>query len=126
MGKPGSVSWNFEQKAVYLLKADGVDEEALMEAALEAGADDVEKEAGFFTVTGAPDTFAAIGDALAAGSYEVESADVTFIPKDKIMLEPADARRMIQIIEAIEELDDVQSAITNGDIPDEVLAELEG
>ena len=93
-----------------------------MEKALEAGADDVEREAGFFTVTGAPDTFAAIGEALQG--YATESSDVTFIPKDKIMLSAGDAKKMIQIIDAIEELDDVQSAITNADIPDEVMAEL--
>ncbi|MHC4452137.1 MAG: YebC/PmpR family DNA-binding transcriptional regulator [Planctomycetota bacterium] len=126
MGKPGSVSWNFEQKAVYVLDAEGVDEDALMETALDAGADDLEGEAGFFTVTGAPDTFASIGRALTDAGYTVENADVTFIPKEKIMLAPDDAKKLINIIDAVEELDDVSNAITNGDIPDEVLAELGG
>ena len=124
MGKPGSVSWNFEQKAVYLVESEGIDEDALIEVALDAGADDVENEAGMFTVTGPPNVFAALGKALSEASYTVESADVTYIPKERIMLGAADAKRMIGIIEAIEDLDDVQSAITNADIPDEVLAEL--
>jgi transcriptional/translational regulatory protein YebC/TACO1 len=132
MGKPGSVSWNFEQKAIYVLNAEGVDEDALMETALDAGADDLqgeaglEGEAGFFTVTGAPDTFASIGRALTDAGYTVENADVTFIPKEKIMLAPDEAKKLINIIDAVEDLDDVSNAITNGDIPDEVLAELGG
>ncbi|MHC4940604.1 MAG: YebC/PmpR family DNA-binding transcriptional regulator [Planctomycetota bacterium] len=124
MGKPGSVSWNFEHKAVFLVKSEGVDEDALMEVALEAGADDLEGEAGFFTVSGAPDTYAAIGKALNDAGYAVENADVTYIPKDKIMLAADDAKKLINIVEAIEDLDDVNNAITNGDIPDEVLAEM--
>ncbi|MHC4953493.1 MAG: YebC/PmpR family DNA-binding transcriptional regulator [Planctomycetota bacterium] len=124
MGKPGSVSWNFEQKSVYTVQDEGVEEEALMEVALEGGADDIENEAGLFTVFGPPDAFAAIGVALTEAGYKVESADVSYIPKTRTMLSSEDARKMINIIEALEDLDDVQSAITNADIPDEVLAEL--
>ena len=124
MGKQGSVSWNFEQKAIYTVPEEGVEEEAIMEVALEAGADDVENEGGMFAVSGPPDAYGDLGRALTEAGYKVESAEVVFVPNTKVMLEPDDARKMIQIIEAIEDLDDVQSATTNADIPDEVLAEL--
>jgi len=84
MGKPGSVSWTFEKKAVYLIAAEGVDEEALMEVALEAGADDVENEGGMYSISGPPDSFASIATALGEAKYTVESADITFIPNTRI------------------------------------------
>jgi len=124
MGKQGSVSWNFEQKAVYTVKGEGVDEDSLMEVALDAGADDLENEDGVFTIIGPPSAFASIGEALTGADYSVDNAEVTYIPNTRTMLSPDDARKLIAIIDALEDLDDVQSAITNGDIPDEVIAEM--
>jgi len=124
LGKPNSVAWNFEKKALFIVKADSVDEERLMEVALEAGADDIEREGGQFAVTGPPDAFGALGEALQAAGIAVETNEVTYVAKSTVMLEPDDARRMVQIIEALEDHDDVQAAITNADLPEEVLAEM--
>lgn len=124
MGKQGSVAWNFEQKALLTVSTSSVDEDTLMETALEAGADDVVDDGEYFAVTGPPDSFAALGEALEKAGIVSETADVTFIPKSRVMLSAEDARRMIAIIDLLEDHDDVQAAITNGDIPEEVLAEM--
>jgi len=125
MGKPGSVAWNFEQKAAFTVSAEGIDEDELMMVALEAGADDVVREDAMFSVTGPPDTFGAIGEALEAAGVKSETSEVAFVPKSTVMLAAADARKMILIIEALEDHDDIQAAITNADIPEEVLAEMQ-
>jgi len=126
LGKPGSVAWNFESKALFTVPADGVDEDELMMVALDAGAEDVEKDGDAFSVTAPPDAYAALSEALEAAGIEPRSSEITLVPKSRVMLEPADARKMAQIIETLEEHDDVQAAITNADLPDEVLAELGG
>ena len=126
LGKPGSVAWNFEKKAAFTIPAEGVDEDSLMEAALEAGADDVENEGKSFSVTAPPDSFTGVAAALKEAGYELATAEITLIPKSEVMLSAADARKMIAIIEALEDHDDVQSAITNADIPEEVMAEMGG
>lgn len=125
LGKQGSVAWNFEKKALLTVKARGVDEEELLETALEAGAEDVAREGDAFAVTGPPDAFGALAEALEEAGIAPETKDVTFIPKSTVMLSPDDGRRIVEIIGALEEHDDVQSAITNGDLPEEVLAELD-
>ena len=124
LGKPGSVAWNFEQKALFTVSTADVDEDTLMEIALDAGADDVINDGDSFSVTGPPTSFADLTAALEQAGITPQTADITSVPKNRVMLSPADARKMIAIIEALEDHDDIQSAITNGDLPDEVLAEL--
>lgn len=124
LGKPNSVAWNFEKKALFTIPTGAVDEDRLLEIALEAGADDVVNDGASFSVTAPPDAFGAISAELQEAGIPTETADVTFVPKTQVTLSPADARKVVQIIEALEDLDDVQSAITNADIPDEVMAEL--
>ncbi|MHC4549123.1 MAG: YebC/PmpR family DNA-binding transcriptional regulator [Planctomycetota bacterium] len=124
LGKPGSVAWNFELKALFTVRTDAADEEALLEVVLEAGAEDVVNEGEAYAVTGAPDAFAALGAALQQAGIETGTREVGFVPKSRVMLTPADARTMIEIVEALEDHDDVQAAITNADLPDEVLTEL--
>ena len=126
LGKPGSVAWNFEKKALLTVRTDAVDEDTLLEVALEAGADDVTNEGDAYAVTGPPDTFAELASALEKASIAIATSEVGFVPKSRVMLSPDDARQMIAMIEALEDQVDVQSAITNADLPEEVLAELAG
>ena len=126
LGKPGSVAWNFEQKSLFTVKKSAVDEDKLMEIALEAGAEDVTDEGGAFAVVGPPGHFGALGEALEGAKIDCDTGEVAFVPKSRVMLTPDDARKMIRIIEALEDLDDIQAAITNADLPEEVLAELAG
>jgi len=125
LGKPGSVAWNFEQKALFTVPGEGVDEDQLIEVALDAGAEDVANEDGTFSVTAPPTEFAMVLQALESAGFKPDTSDVTYVPKSRVMLSAKDARRMLAIIEALEDHDDVQAAITNGDLPDEVMAELE-
>ncbi len=124
LGKPGSVAWNFEQKSVFTVSAEGIDEDELMLMGLEAGADDVTREDTMFSITGPTEAFGTIGQALEGAGIKVDSSDISFVPKATVMLEANDARKMIAIIEALEDHDDIQAAITNADIPEEVLAEI--
>ncbi len=124
LSKPGSVAWNFEQKALFTVSTADLDEDTLMELALEAGADDVINDGDSFSVTGPPTSFANLTAALERAGIAPQTADITSVPKNRVMLSPADAHKMIAIIEALEDHDDIQSAITNGDLPEEVLAEL--
>ena len=124
LGKPGCVAWNFEKKTLITIGTEAVDEDALIEAALDAGADDVTNEGASYAVTGPPDAFGALGQALRQLDLTLDTCDITYLPKSRVMLSPEDARKLIAIIEGLEDHDDIQSAITNGDIPDAVLAEL--
>ncbi len=126
LGKPGSVAWNFEKKVLFTVSAEDQDEDELIMVALEAGAEDIERDGDVFSITGPPDAFGALIGALENAGVKTQTNEVTMIPKTRVMLEPADARKMIKIIEALEDHDDIQSAITNADLPDEVLAELGG
>jgi YebC/PmpR family DNA-binding regulatory protein len=124
LGKPGSVAWNFEKKALFTVKTSAVPEDRLLEVALEAGADDVRNEGESYAIVAPSDAFPGIEERLRKEGIAAETSDVTFVAKSPVPLAPEDARRMVQLVEALEELEDVQSAITNADIPDDVLAEL--
>jgi len=125
LGKPGSVSWNFEQKALFTVDAAETTEEALLDLALEAGAEDVVRDGDTYSVTGPPDAYGALVGAFAQRGIETKTSDVTFLPKSQVLLDPDAARKMVLLIESLEDLEDVQSAITNADIPDEVLREMQ-
>lgn len=125
VGAPGSVAWNFEKRAVFTVASADVPEERLLEIALLAGADDVENEGESFSVVAPPDAFGRVAKALEGAGIVPASAEITFVPKSRVMLEPDAARRVVKLIDAIEDNDDVQSAHTNADLPAEVVAELE-
>jgi len=124
LGKPGSVAWNFEQKSLFTVPSEAVEEDTLLEIALEAGAEDVTNEGEAFAIVGPPDAFSALAAALEEAGITPATSEVAFVPRSRVMLGADDARRIIRIIEALEDHDDVQSAITNADLPDEVVAEL--
>lgn len=125
LGTSGSVSYMFARKGEIVFAA-GVDEDALMEAALEAGAEDVEAaDDGSVEVTTAFEDFFRVKDALAAAGFAAESAEITMIPSLNVELDKDAAQKIFALIDALEDLDDVQNVYTNANISDEVLAELE-
>ena len=125
MGTDGCVAFMFNQKGIISL-APGVDEDAVMEVALEAGAEDiVTNDDGSIDVFTTPDEYAAVKDALDAAGFEAQSAEVTMHPDNTVSLELDDAQKAIAMIEAFEELDDVQQVYSNADFSDEVMAQLE-
>jgi YebC/PmpR family DNA-binding regulatory protein len=121
LAEPGAVAWMFEPKGLVLVAA-GASEEDVFLAAADAGAEDVRGTDDGIEVVTAPDALGAVRDALGAAGIEVESSDLTQIPKTTMALEEADAKKVLSLIDALEELDDVQDVYANFDISDDVLA----
>ena len=125
LAEPGAVSWQFERKGVVILP-DTVEEDALMEVTLEAGADDLVDEGDTWRVTSGPSELPAVRAALEDAGIAFDSADVTMVPSTTIALDTADAAKaVLRLIDALDDLDDVQDVYANFDIPDEVLSTVE-
>ena len=124
LGAPNSVSWMFTQKGVIIVAADAINEDKLMELALEAGAEDVSSSAEIHEVTTAPDSFLTVKEALEAAGVEVQSSEVTMIAANTITVDLENARKVMRLLDALEDHDDAQNVSSNVDIPDEVAAQL--
>ena len=117
LGESGCVNWMFTQKAVFVVEKETFDdEEALMDIALEAGADDVENDDEVFEITADPSCFEAIEKALGEKGIETASAEVTMIPSNTVTLTGADAEKIQVLIDALEDNDDVQNVYSNYEI----------
>jgi YebC/PmpR family DNA-binding regulatory protein len=126
MGTDGCVAFLFNKKGIISL-ASGTDEDNVMEVALEAGAEDIVTNAdGSIDVFTTPEEYAAVRDALDVAELPVESAQVTMHPDTTVSLDVDDAQKAINMIEAFEDLDDVQEVYSNADFSDEVMAQLNG
>jgi YebC/PmpR family DNA-binding regulatory protein len=124
MGTDGSVSYLFNKKGIISFAA-GTDEDAVMEAALESGAEDVvSNDDGSIDVFTTPEDYSAVKDALDEAGLESSSAEVTMHPETTADLALDDARKALAMIEAFEELDDVQQVYSNADFSDEIMAQL--
>lgn len=122
LGTTGSVAWLFERRGVVLVDAEAADEDELTLAAADGGADDVERDGSVFQVSSAPESLAAVREAVQAAGIEIQSAELTMIPKTTVeVAEEASAKKLIRLIEALEENDDVQEVSANFDIPEQVL-----
>ncbi len=121
LGENGCVSWNFETRGVITIDKKGVDEDRLMAAALDAGADDVSDEEDVFEVYTEPVDLSAVSEGLKSAKFSFNSAEVRKVPKTYVKLDGEDARKVIRLVEALEDLDDVQRVSANFDIPDEIL-----
>jgi transcriptional/translational regulatory protein YebC/TACO1 len=119
MASNGSVSWQFDRKAVYSVKSDGKNFDKAFEAALEAGADDVTEEDGYIEIVGTADTFKAIHESLIAAKLQIEDAGVRMIPKQEVELNFDETVSVLKLINAIEENDDVQNVYSNLKFGDE-------
>ena len=125
LGTPGSVAWQFDRKGVIVLEGE-VDEERLMEVALEAGAEDIADEGGQWQVTTEPAELAAVRGGLDDAGLAYSSAELTMVPKSTVKLDEKDARQLLRLIDALEENDDVQDVAANFDISEEVLEAVAG
>ena len=125
LGATHCVAWMFEQKGTFEISTDAADEDTLMEIALEAGADDVTREGDAFEIVCQVTAFSAVRQALADRSIETLSAEIAHIPTNTITIDRDNAGKVIALLEAFEEQDDVQKVYANFDAPEEVLAELE-
>jgi len=126
LGSSGSVAWNFERRGQLVIDASRFDEEAALEAALEAGADDLETEGDAYVVTTDPPSYHAVQAALRGGGIEIMEAHLAMIPKTTVRVEGRDAEKLVALLEALEDHDDVQNVYSNLDIDEALLAELAG
>jgi YebC/PmpR family DNA-binding regulatory protein len=122
LGGSGAVAWLFERRGIVLVGADGVDEDELMLAAAEGGADDVSRDGSSYQVVSAPESLTSVREAIEAAGIPVESAELTMVPKTTLEIadEPA-AKKILRLMDALEENDDVQDVYSNFDIPERVL-----
>jgi YebC/PmpR family DNA-binding regulatory protein len=122
LAESGAVAWLFERKGVILVDADSVDEDTLTNAAADGGADDVTEEGSSYQVTCAPEALHQVREALEAAGIEATNAESTMLPKTTIAIEDeATAKKVLKLIDALEENDDVQDVYANFDIPERVL-----
>jgi YebC/PmpR family DNA-binding regulatory protein len=126
LGTTGSVSYLFERKGVILVPVNEVDEDELMELALEAGAEDVEVSESDYRVVTAPEDFVSVRQGLVEAGVAFENAEITMQPQNSIDLDASTAKQTLRLIDALEENDDVQEVYANFDISDEVMAEVAG
>jgi YebC/PmpR family DNA-binding regulatory protein len=123
LGGSGCVSWMFHKKGTFSIEADKADEDALMELALEAGAEDVIRDGEHFEITCEVARFAAVRDALAAKNIPTVSAALSQVPASTVPITNADmAGKVLRLLEKLDEHDDVQQVYANFDIPDEIMA----
>lgn len=122
LGASGCVSWMFERKGLFTIPKEKISEEALLELALEAGADDVKDAGDVFEVTCPPDLYAQVSAAMEAAGLEPRIAELTRIPSTTIDLGVEDARKVLKLLDALEDNDDVQSVTANYALSEEVLA----
>ncbi|MAW28950.1 MAG: YebC/PmpR family DNA-binding transcriptional regulator [Gammaproteobacteria bacterium] len=122
LGTDGSVAYLFDKKG-QMSFASVTDEDTLVEAAIEAGADDVETDDdGGIEVTTAPDNFITVMDAIIAAGFEPEAAEVAMVPQTYSALDLDTAEKVLRLLDALEDLDDVQNVYTNADFPPEAMA----
>ncbi len=124
MGGPGSVAWMFEMKGLITVAKEGMDEEKLFAAALEAGAEDFSPEGENFEIYTAVGDLEKVKTALTAAGFAPSGAEVSRIPKNYIAVGEEDARRLLGLINALEEYEDVQNVYANFDIPNEILEKI--
>jgi YebC/PmpR family DNA-binding regulatory protein len=126
LADPGSVAYMFSRKGVILVPAQpGVDEDAILTAVLDAGAEEVNDLDGAFEVVTDPSDLVPARQALQAAGVDYDSAEVSFVPSVQVEVDVDGAKRILRLIDALEDLDDVQNVYTNFDASDEVLAAVE-
>ncbi|MGM0452531.1 MAG: YebC/PmpR family DNA-binding transcriptional regulator [Thermodesulfobacteriota bacterium] len=122
LGENGCVSWMFDKKGWIPVKKDDASEETLMEVALDAGAEDIREDDGIFEVLTPPDQFEDVKAALDEAQIPYENAEVTMLPQTTVALTGTDAEKMLKLMNALDDYDDVQRVHTNADLPEEVFA----
>ncbi len=123
MGESGCVSWMFDKKGYILVNKKDLDEDSLMTIALDAGADDVKNdpEEDSYEITTAPEDLNKVTEHLEKENINPHLAEVTMVPQNYVKLEGKDAEKMLRLMEALEDHDDVQNVYANFDIPDEMM-----
>lgn len=123
MAGAGSVGWMFEKKGYFVINKKTIDEDKLMGIALDAGAEDLVAEDENYAVKTAPADFFKVKKALEDNKIATEDAEITLIPKSTVRVEGDDAKKVLELVDALEEHEDVQHVYANFDIPDDLIKE---
>ena len=126
LGASGSVAWMFDKKGLITLDAARYEEDGTLEVALDAGAEDFTREGDQYLVSTLPTTIHAVHEALKAGGIVPESVELAMLPRNTVKVEGAEVDRLLKLVEALEELDDVSKVFSNFDIDASQLAAVEG
>jgi YebC/PmpR family DNA-binding regulatory protein len=122
LGTSGAVVWLFERRAVVLVSADGADEDELTLAAAEGGADDVTQDGSQYQIVAEPGALMSVREAVEAAGFTVDAAELTMVPKTTVeVADEITAKKVLRLIDQLEENDDVQDVFANFDIPEPVL-----
>lgn len=124
LGAVGCVSWMFDRKGVIQIDAARTTEEKLMEVALEAGAEDIESDEDGFTVLTDPNELETVREAIVNADIEVDAAEARLVPQNTVKVEGKEAEQCLRLLNALEELDDVQKVSANFDIEDELIEQM--
>lgn len=126
MAGAGSVAFQFDKKGVFLVKKADSTEDELMDIALEAGAEDLTSDEDFYQITCAPQDFDKVRSRLTEKGVKIESGELSMVPKNTVKVEDTEsARKVLALVEDLEDNDDVQNVYSNFDIPDEILKKIE-
>jgi len=125
LGGQGSVAWIFERKGLITVKKEKAEEDKLFEIVLEAGAEDMKTEKDTYEIITNPENFENVKKALQDNQIEIESGNVTLIPKNTVKVEGKEAEHLLKLLDDLEENEDVQGVYANFDIPDEILETIE-
>jgi len=125
LGATNSVAWMFDRRGEIVLDAKA-DEDTAMEAALDAGAEDMIRDGDVFLITTPPTQLHAVQEALKARKLPIQSAEISMIPKNTVKVEGGDAKKLLQLVEGLEELDDISKVFSNFDIDAEAMAAVTG
>jgi YebC/PmpR family DNA-binding regulatory protein len=123
MGTSNSVAFMFDRKGQMTVPADGVNEDVLIEAALEAGADDVSNEGEVFVITTEPASLHAVKEGLESKKYKIDDAELAWVPKNTVKVEGENAANLLKLLEALEDLDDVQKVDANFEMDEDAMAD---
>ncbi|MCA9079879.1 MAG: YebC/PmpR family DNA-binding transcriptional regulator [Planctomycetaceae bacterium] len=126
MGSSGCVAWMFERKGLFAIPQSAISEEELFELALEAGADDVTTSGENFEVTCSPDVYQQVADVFETKGLPTEVSEITRIPSSVVELGLDDGQKILKLLEALEDNEDVQNVTANFSIPDDIMVELMG
>jgi YebC/PmpR family DNA-binding regulatory protein len=121
LGSNGCVAWMFEKKGYIVVENQSVDEDALMEVTIDAGAEDVREDNGNYEIITAPKDFEAVKTAIDKASIHYIVAEITMFPQSTVNLQGKEAEQMLSLMETLEDCDDVQKVYTNADIPEELV-----
>lgn len=125
LGATNCVAYLFERKGLFLVDADKTDEEQLMEVALEAGAEDIKRQDAVFEILCDPEVYSDVAEAIDQAKIPLRGKELTRAPSNTVDLDSDTARKVLRMVEALDDHDDVQNVSANFNLPDEVLQEME-